>query len=610
MRMRMVSIVVGLALVVTAGARGADTPPLDLKRYMPVAEIKPGMTGVGRTTLQATTVVEFKVNVLAIMKNYGPQRDLIICRCSGAGLETSGVIAGMSGSPVTIDGRLIGAVAYTFRWSKVPIAGVQPIEQMLRVTDAHPWKTAGPAPATAQPGSTHAAGDNVLTVPASALASADLPESFSERSAYQMRPIRTPVMVSGLSQRAMTRLGEHFEPFGLVPMQGGAAELDLPDAAKLEPGAPLAVAMVRGDVQMTTMGTITEVVGDRLYAFGHAMFGAGEANLPMMTGVAKVVIPSLMSSFRMGAPSKEIGRLVWDEGTGILGRIGDDRAPLVPVTVKVKGPGSGAERTLNCKMIHHRLQSPMLAAAVAGSGLTTHSDLPRDHTVTYRIRVKPEGRDPIVRENLAVSPNGDRYVEAAVRNIVGQIMENPFQNLTLESVEVEATITPGSRLAEIEKSRALRNTVRPGGTVPVELKIRPWRAEPRWIKVDVNVPDDWPEGKYAVVLCGADEALRQEMREAPIRFAPDDINSLLRYLGREERRDRLFIRLSAPGQGLAIGRDELPNLPATMRAVLAGSARRKVTGVTGSLVTSQPTAYLLRGGRRIEITVDRQAPEP
>jgi hypothetical protein len=193
---------------------------------------------------------------------------------------------------------------------------------------------------------------------------------------------------------------------------------------------------------------------------------------------------------------------------------------------------------------------------------------------------------------------------------VGQVMENPFQNLTLEAVEVEATITPGSRLAEIEKSRALRNTVRPGGTVPVELKIRPWRGEPRWIKVDVNVPEDWPEGKYAVVLCGADEALRQEMREAPIRFAPDDIDSLLRYLGREERRDRLFIRLSEPGQGLAIGRDELPNLPETMRAVLAGSARRKVTGVTGSLVTTQPTAYLLRGGRRIEITVDRQAPEP
>ncbi|KPK48408.1 MAG: hypothetical protein AMK72_07020 [Planctomycetes bacterium SM23_25] len=619
MRTRTISIVLGLVLAMAAlhgraavatAARGGDAPPLDLKRYMPVAQVKPGMTGVGRTTLQATTIVEFKIEVLAVLKKFGPKRDLIICRCSGAGLEQSGVVAGMSGSPVYIDGRLIGAVAYTFRWSKVPIAGVQPIEQMLGVTDAFPWQATGPAQATGPVATFAAVGDEALTVPASALASADVPEAFSDRGAYQMRPIHTPVMVSGLTQRAMARLGEHLEPFGMVPMQGGAAELDLPDAARLEPGAPLAIAMVRGDVEMTTMGTITEVVGDRLYGFGHAMFGFGEANYPMMTGVAKVVVPTLMSSFRMGAPSKEIGRLVWDEQTGILGRIGNDRAPLVPVTVKVTGPGRGAEQTFRAEMVHHQRLSQMFAATVAGSSLTAHSDLPPDHTVAYRIRVKPEGRDPIVHDNLAVSPNGDAYIEMAVRSIVGQVMENAFQCLAIESVEVEAAIEAGSRLAEIEKSRLLRNTVRPGGTVPVELKIRPWREEPRWITVDVKVPDDWPEGKYALVLCSADEALKQEMLEAPVRFAPDDIESLLAHLARGHRRDRLFIRLSAPGQGIAIGRDELPNLPATMRSVLMGSARRKVTGVTGSLVTTRPMEYVLRGGRRLEITVDRQAPEP
>ncbi len=610
MRMRTVSIALVLSLVMAIGTRGADAGKLDLKRYMPVAQIKVGMTGIGRTTLQATTIVEFNIKVLAIMKNYGPKRDLIICRCSGAGLDETGVVSGMSGSPVYIDGRLIGAVAYSFRWSKAPIAGVQPIEQMLGVTDAFPWKVAGPAQANRRSGTSWGGGDEALTVPASALASVDVPASFSDRGAYQMRPIRTPVMVSGLAQRAMARLGEQFEPFGMVPMQGGAAEVDLPPAAKLEPGAPLAVAMVRGDIQMTTMGTITEVVGDRLYGFGHAMFGYGEANYPMMTGVAKVVVPSIMSSFCMGAPSEEIGRLVWDEATGVLGRIGNDRAPLVPVTVKVTGPGRGVERTFRCEMIHHRSFSPMLAATVAGSSLTAHCDLPRDHTVTYRIRIKPRRRDPIVHDNLAVSPNADMYVEAAVRRIVGQVMENPFRNLALESVEVEAAIEPGSRLAELEKSRALRNTVRPGGTVPIELKIRPWRREPRWIKVDVKVPDDWPEGKYAIVLCGADEALRQEMREVPVRFVPDDIESLLANLARQERRDRLFIRLSAPGQGIAIGRDELPNLPATMRSVLVGSARRKVTGITGSLVTTRPMEYVLKGRRRLEITVDRRAPEP
>ena len=606
MRTRTVCLVLGLMLVLAAVAAGAEAPPLDLKRYMPLAEVKPDMTGVGKTTLQGTSIVEFQVRVLAVLKKFGPKRDLIVVQCSGAGLEESGVIAGMSGSPVYIGGRLIGAVAYSFRWCKLPIAGVQPIEQMLSVTGASPWQAAGPAAGRAAVGAW--AADEAVPVPASALASAGLPAGWSERGACQMQPIQTPVMVSGLTRCALDRLAEHLAPFGMVPMQGGGAEMELPDVTRLEPGAPLAVGLVRGDIEMAVMGTVTEIAGDRLYAFGHAMFGEGEADLPMMAGVAKVVIPSLAGSFRMGAPAKEVGRLVWDEATGVLGRLGGQRAPTMPVTVRVTGPGRGVERTFRCQVVRHRRLSGSLAAAVAGSALTAYADLPRDHTVAFRVRVKPEGRDPIVRENLAVSPNGDIYVEAAVRNVVGLLMENPFRNLSVESVEVEAAVEPVSRMAEIGEARLLRNAVRPGGTVPVELQVRPWRQEPRWIQVAVPVPADYPEGKYTVVLCGADEALRQEMREAPARFRADDVDSLIENLAHDERRDQLFVRLETPGKGIAVGRDELPNLPETMRSVLVGAARRQVTGVAGSIVTRQPIGYVLQGGSKLEITVDRQAP--
>ena len=593
-------------LVAALLPRPAGAEPLDLARYMPVSEVQAGMTGIGKTTLEGTDIVEFQVRVMAVLKNSGPKRDLIVIRCSGAGLEESGIIAGMSGSPVYINGRLIGAVAYAFQWGKLPLAGVQPIQQMLEVTDERPWTSRGPRQiADARPG----AGPGFL-VPVSALGPADAAGAPPGRDAFDFLPIQTPVMLSGLSPRVLERFRQDLAPYGLVPMMSGGFDPDRPVKARLEPGAPLVVCMMRGDASATGMGTITEIVGDRLYGFGHAMFGFGEADYPLMTGVAKVVVPSLMRSVRIGAPVAEVGRLAWDEQTAVFGRLSKDRAAMVPISVRITGPVKGAVRSYRYEIIRHPTLSPMLAAMAAGNSLVVQADLPRDHTVAYRVAVKPVGRPPVVRDNLAVSPGADMYLEAQVRTVLVLAMDNPFCGVPVESIEVEAAIEAESRLAEIQEVRALRNAVRPGGTMPVEIKVRPWRADPKWMRVDVAVPADYPDGTFRATLCGADEALRGEMRDAPARFRAEDVDSLLAILGRSERRDQLFIRLDAPGDGLAIGRDELPNLPATMRAVLAGSARRQVSGVSQPRISRQPVPYVLQGSGDVTITVDRHAPEP
>jgi len=645
-------LAVAAAMAVTAPPAAAE---LDARRYMPLSEVRPGMRAVGRTTLQGTAVTEFQVEILAVLEHYGPKQALIIGRCRGAGLEETGVISGMSGSPVYHDGRLLGAVAYSFPWSKVPICGIQPIEQMVGIQERfQDWPNEADVPQSAvsqgraranrlvrggspypprtkQRSTDGAAGaeprrpENSIAspadraaaraaqasvpVPASALAEADLPAAFAGRAVYRMRPIRTPVMVSGMPQRVLDDLADALAPYGLVPMAGGGAKHDLPEAAKLEPGAPLAVALLRGDIQMTVMGTLTDVAGDRVLGFGHALFGLGEADYPLMTGVAQVVIPSLRSSFRMGAPVKEMGRLLWDEETGVLGHVGEERATMVPVTVTVTGPGKDTERSYASEMIRHRDLSGTLAASAVRSGLLAHSSLPMDHTVRYRVRVKPVGREPLVRENLTVSPGGDARVQSIVRTLVSTAMENPFENLDLESVAVEVHVERGRRMARIEKSRALRNRVRPGGTVPVEVKIRPWRQAPRWMIVEVPIPADYPEGTYTLVLCGGVEALQQEQQEAPARFDPDDLAGLLDLVTRENPHDRLYVRLERPGRGIAIGREELPNLPASMRSVLAASARRQVSPVAASRVTTRPMDWVVTGGRKLAVTVDREAPE-
>jgi len=664
--MRARFVAAGAAVLLAAALAGrAGAESLDLKRYMPVSEVQAGMTGIGKTTLVGTDIAEFQVRVLAVLKNSGPKRDLIVVRCSGAGLEESGIIAGMSGSPVYIGGGLIGAVAFAFQWGKLPLAGVQPIEQMLEVSDANSWAARGSSRAVGEPcgaGAAQGAGmlreagaargvgaaplesgisdlkfkitDTTLetpdagiawrqesgtgrpapagpafSVPVSALGLGDLPGSPAGREAFDLQPIQTPVMVSGLAPRAMERFRQVLAPFGMVPMMSGGFDPTRPVKARLEPGAPLVVCLMRGDVEATGGGTITEIVGDRVYGFGHAMFGFGEADYPLMTGVAQVVVPSLMRSFRIGASVGEVGRLVWDEQTAVFGRLTKERAAMVPISVKVTGPAKGAERSYRYEMIRHPRLSPLLAGMATGNSLVVQADLPREHTVAYRVTVKLVGRSPVVRENLAVSPDADAYVEAQVRMMLLLAMDNPFCSLPIESVEVEATIEPESRQAEIQEVRALRNAVRPGGTMPVEMKVRPYRAEPRWLRVEVQVPADYNEGTYRLSLCGADEALRSEMREAPARFRPDDMDSLLKILGRSERRDQLFVRLEAPGDGLAIGRDELPNLPTSMRTILAESARRQTSGIAQPRVSKQTVPYVLQGSGDITITVDRHAPE-
>ena len=596
MRIRIFAGALLASLVLAGVASSAELDP----RYMPLSEVRPGMIGVGKTTLVGSEIAEFEIVVLAVLKNVSPGRDLIMVRCRGAGLEETGVVAGMSGSPVYIGGRLVGAAAYAFQWSKAPIVGVQPIEQMLEVADR--------SPPAGQPASARRAdADPAVSIPASALGNAPAP--IPGRETFQMRSIRTPLMVSGASPRLLTHLGEQLAPFGLVPMQGGAAPADLAAGARLEPGAPLAVSLVRGDMDVTAMGTITEVAGDRVYGFGHPLIGLGEADYPLMTGVAQTVVPSLAVSFRLGAPAKEVGRLLRDEETAVFGRLGDERAPMVPLRVTVRGPGAGDERSSRYEVIRHRLFSPILASAVTLNSLLVRSEWPIDHTVAYRVAVKPVGRDPIVHENFAVSPGGAMRVMAQVHSIVSLLMENPFEPLTVESIDVSADVEPKSRLAAIETARLLTNAVRPGGAVAAELRIRPWRGEPFWMPLSVAVPGDYPEGAYRLTFCGADEALRNEARETPARFSPRDIEGLLWVLRHDLARNQLFTRLEAPGEGLAVGDEELPNLPPSMRAILSDAARLRVAGLRGSRVSAQPVPWVLSGEASLEVTVDRRAPE-
>src|SRR5262245_37559458 len=295
-------------------------------RFMPVDEIRSGMKGIGRTVFQGTTIEEFQVEILGVMKHYGPKQDLILARLSGGPLKETGVIQGMSGSPVYIDNRLVGAVAYAFPFAKDSIAGIQPIAQMVNVL-VQPQ-----APGRVVPASAFAASESPAAFIHNLLdrfhQGAPLHELLIPSAApmvsagASLTRIQTPLAISGVTSAAIQQFSSFFGSLGFTPMQSGGAGglVNGPAGSRsLEPGSPVNAEMVRGDINVSANGTVTYVDGNKIYAFGHPFLSSGPTSLPMASAYVISLLPKLDASSKLAVPMDVIGAFQQDRSTGILG---------------------------------------------------------------------------------------------------------------------------------------------------------------------------------------------------------------------------------------------------------------------------------------------------
>ena len=378
-------VVAGVAIGGTNCSRSVAGEP-DPKTYWDVKDVRPGMKGVGRTVMRGTKLEEFEAEVLGVMRDVSPGRDMVLCRLKGCNLEHAGIIQGMSGSPVYIDGKLLGAVAFAWEFAKDPIAGITPFSQMIQYVRSSDRRTAAES-------KDPAAG----TVRTSALApllegladarGADSPDPWvsvpvSGGGLAGMTPIVTPVAASGFSPRALSFLSERLRPLGMAPMAGGAAqeriireEGDRP----LVPGSPLSIAMVTGDFDLSAIGTVTHVEGNRVYGFGHPMLSLGACELPMMTGYIHTVYPRASVSMKMGSPLKVVGVIDTDVSTSVAGRIGPE-PDMLPLTVKVKTSRYADAQTYHVKVVREPMMLASLVMAVTTNAIDTEGNLPEELT--------------------------------------------------------------------------------------------------------------------------------------------------------------------------------------------------------------------------------------
>lgn len=558
--------------------------------FMKPEELCRGMRGEGRTVFQGTAIEPFSAEILGVLPNaLGPRQDLILARLSGGPLEEAGVIRGMSGSPVYVEGRLIGAVAYLLSpFAKTPICGITPIHQMLQVLDGgmepapqeQSWAPAFPRPATE--------------------AGAD-----PELAGAELVPLATPVWLAGFTPAAARLLDERLRPFGLQVHSGPAGQAPADLQIAIEPGAALGVQLLGGDLSATAIGTATYVDGARVVAFGHPLMMAGATDLPMTGAYIHDIVPSQMVSFKLGAATRPVGAIRQDRAAAIAGLVGPAPA-MLPAQVEIRLQSGKSE--FHFEVLRHPELTPGLTLAALLGALESTAKLGGAATVQTRSRLGLAGGRAVEQEQVHSGP--EAILEAALAAVapLEALSRAPFAGLQVEEIRFEVELREQLETARVSALRVADPVVRPGQSFACAVTLLPYRREQVEQRVELALPPTVPPGPLTLRVGSGAASRAWESQRRPDSFQPRDAAQLLELLAQRERDDELVVELYRPEPGLTLDGRELPGLPPSARAILEqGRSAGRVGPVQGRVLLRQRlrTAYVLSGEQTLELTVRR-----
>ncbi len=579
------------------------------ENYWQVEDVRAGMKGHGRTVMKGTKVETFQAEVLGVLRNTSPGRDLILCRLSGLNLDKTGVIAGMSGSPIYLEDKLLGAVAYAWPYGKEPIAGVTPFSQMHGYVEAAEKRDRAEQgrPSRVGLGRPIRAGGrdfDAVTV----AAGFDAPPSGEQ--GLWLAPLQTPLAATGFTPHSLRLLRERCGDLGLVPVQGGGAGARLAAEEKdatLEPGGPLVVALITGDFDLSGIGTVTHVEGTRVYGWGHPFMSLGGCDFPLLTGYIHTVYPRQTVSFKMGSPLKTVGVINADVSTGIAGWIGP-KPDLLPLRTSVSLGPDGAAKTFNVQIARQRSLLATLVFTALTNSVDMEGELPEEVTADFQARIEVAGHPPVVIKDTFSGFTGGRAPQALfgpVAAAVNQLMYNPHVPVRIERIECDTQVFPGRRTAEIDAVELDADTYAPGDTLRAGVFLRPFKGERRRVSVGLKLPADLPEGPYAATLCDDVTNARLTLRDHPNLGNPTNLEQVLEALRvqTEARRTHLVLRVPTGPSGVAAGGKALPDLPPSMVHILANSRRTGAQTVSSALVARQATDWVVQGSETVRFTV-------
>lgn len=616
-------LVLGILLFEAWGTAPLWALRLSPGEYLPVSQVRPGMTGVGYTVFEGTRIEPFGVVVLGVLEKVDFGTDLILVRItSGPVVEKGyGVIAGMSGSPVFIEGKIVGALAYAFSFSKVPIAGLTPIEQMVRAfspREAPPEQPSTGYHLRLREGSLAVEGQ-VFRRFVVAQEEGLLQRYAQARDTMILRPIMTPIMVSGLGSRGLRFLERLLQPYHLKPIPGpGGGKVSGGKGSPLRPGAAIGTQLAKGDIDLTAIGTLTYVKGKEVLAYGHPVTLLGQVDMPMTSAYIHTIVPSLDISFKMGSPLEVVGAFTQDRSTcagGELGRTSD----LLPASFEIVDEDRGVHRVYRIEVIRQKeLMNGLLYSLLAGALATTVSEADPGAT-TVRLRVRPEGFPPIERQNTFSAANGGGSPLAALLGlsagggplmemveVVETLTENRFRRVRIQEVEARVQVSERKRVAAIERAFADRDRVKPGEEVRITLEVRPYEQEPVTRQVKVRIPQDTPSGRVLIGLTGGTGMRLLQRRIGRQEPRPETLEQLLSRLSTRWRNDALWVAVALPTVGLQLKGEQIPDLPTSVSEILRAANDDRVRPTRDGFEMEQPLEWVLQGMAVIQVMVESE----
>jgi hypothetical protein len=560
-------------------------PAISGVTFLAVRDIKPGMHGIGKTVFQGNKIEDFQVEILGVLENVGPKESLIIARISGGPLEHTGVMQGMSGSPIYIDGKLIGALALAFPFSKDPIAAIRPIAEMLPVLNEFPAVRRAAQPAA----------NNLL-------AGLPKPESING----QMIEIATPVSFGGFTRGTIDYFSPQLKALGLEPRQGvglgGRVENKMGDPSALQPGSMISVELMTGDLGVGADGTVTHIDGDKVYAFGHRFMAVGPTGLPFARSEVVALLPNLNSSFKISAPRELMGVISQDRNTAIAGVLGK-RADLLPVEISIDRGGKPLE-TYHVNIVNDRYLSPVLLQMAVFSTIDATERSAGSSSVSVKGEIELDGRPPVPVSGI-YSGEANLTFQASLAPALplAYLMQGGFDDVRVRNIVLHIDSTDRQKQLTIEEITTSRKEVRPGESVEITTRMTGENGNEILKTVKYDVPIGATPGTLFFSVADGSQTSVADLRSSYGSTARTS-GQLIDTLKKLRANDKAYLRVWRSDPNYQVSGEDLPDPPPSVALILGAAANS--SAIKNSKVMEfiiDAAGYAVAGSKTVQVEV-------
>ena len=590
-------------------------PTVPGSEIFPLSQIKEGLRGTARTVFRGTEPEEFGVEILGVVPgSIGPHQDLIIGKLSGENAMRTFVFAGMSGSPVYIDGKIVGAISYSFPFAKEPICGITPIEQMISLMEKGPMMKPASEPRTVSVDELRADRWNLALAgnygsDRMILGGMSANSALMQVAGQQIARIATPITFAGISQSTLDIFAPELTRAGILPVAalGSRTRIDSIKKANestLVGGTSVTVQLARGDISIGAAGTVTLRDGEKIYAFGHPFFSLGSTELPMNESHVVTVVPNTNNSFKLAVADATVGALTQDRATGIFGKLG--QAPrMLPVKIKVAN-SRGRNEEINFESAIDDFLTPLIMNIGAQNTIQANERGIGEMTIDVQGEIAVRGEESVQIKRRFAGPQATAFASAAASVPLASLLKANFEGLDITAVNLTYTISEGSKTAALERLSLDRLQVKAGEVLNFSVFVRNDAGKLIEQPVSIAIPRDAPAGPISLMVGDGNSVQENAVTK---QFAPKSAAEMIRIINSLKRSDRLYAILYRSSAGAVVGASEMPNLPPSVLATMnndrnAGGAKPTTQKVLFEQVMPA-SEYVVAGSQTIAIEVVR-----